>query len=330
MKPRTAVAFAVAGVALVAPLLFVAATPAVTAAGTGTVCVADVDDLGTVAGYSGEQLDHAATIITASTEFDVGLRGAQIGVMTAMEESTLQNLDYGDNARNPDGSIADSIGLFQQQSNWGSEAERMNPAVASRLFYQALVQINGWETLEPHDAAHAVQINDHAWRYAEHWEEAVEVVSALTSGEGCNTSGTVTADGWSKPTAGDPITSGYGWRTDPISGVTKFHNGIDFSGGCDAPIFAVASGHVSRVFTEAYGAWVIEIDHGGGYISWYVHMWSDGVLVDQGQLVEGGQQIGLQGSSGYSTGCHLHFEVRYNGENIDPGAWLAQHGVELP
>lgn len=330
MKKRHAlVGVAVAG-ALFLPVTVAAAAPAVFGGGGGgNVCVADVEDLGTVAGYSGEQLEHAATIITVSNEFELGLRGAQIGVMTAMEESTLQNLDYGDEAVNPDGSIADSLGLFQQQGFKGTLAQRMNPTEASRIFYTDLSNLGGWETMEPHIAAHEVQVNADANLYAAHWEEAVEVVAEITGGDDCGSSGTLTADGWSQPTAGDPITSPYGSRTDPISGVSVFHNGTDFSGGAGAPIYSVASGTVADVFQDSYGAWIIEIDHGSGYITWYVHMETEGVLVEKGATVEGGQLIGAQGSSGYSTGPHLHFEVKHNGENIDPVAWLRQHGVEI-
>lgn len=328
MKRGGIVAAGLAAVALVAPLGAVAMAPALFAqASTGAgVCVADVD--GPIAGFADEQLDNAAAIISAANEHDMGLRGAQIGVMTAIEESTLRNIAYGDGAINPDGTVADSIGLFQQQSSWGSVDERMDPATSASLFFARLATLPGWQGLAPEDAAHAIQVNDRADRYAEHWDDAVAIVAGLTGGASCATSGTLTADGWSAPT-GDPVTSEYGWRVDPISGGRKFHNGVDFSGGCGAPIYAVASGTVSDVFKDTYGAWIVEVDHGGGYATWYVHMEDAGVLVGIGDVVAGGQQIGLQGSSGYSTGCHLHFEAHFDGNPIDPVAWLAEHGVIL-
>lgn len=329
MKRGGVVAAGVAAIVLLAPLGGVAMMPALFAqASTGAgVCVSDVD--GAVAGYEGEQLDNAAAIISAANEYDMGLRGAQVGVMTAMEESTLQNIAYGDNAMNPNGMVADSIGLFQQQSSWGSVDERMDPATSAALFFARLATLPGWEGLAPEDAAHAIQVNDRADRYAEHWEDAVAVVAALTGGASCATSGTLTAEGWSLP-SNDAVSSTYGWRTDPLSGERKFHNGIDFSGGCGAPIYAVASGTVSDVFQDQYGANIIEIDHGGGYATWYVHMETAGVLVEEDQVIAGGQQIGQEGSTGYSTGCHLHFEAHLDDNPIDPGAWLAEHGVIVP
>lgn len=317
-------------VALLLPLGAVVLGPALFAqASTGNgLCVADPDS-SAVAGYEGAQLENAAAIVSAANEYDLGLRGAQVGVMTAMEESTLRNIAYGDGATNPDGSIADSVGLFQQQSSWGTIEQRMDPAASARLFFARLANLGGWETMAPEAAAHAIQVNDQPGRYAEHWSNAVEVVAALTSGAACSTSGTLSADGWSLP-AGDPISSPYGWRADPISGVRKFHNGIDFDGECGAPIYAMASGTVRGVFEDSYGANIIEVDHGGGYTTWYVHMDDAGVLVQEGQAVAGGQQIGAQGSSGYSTGCHVHFEAQLDGNAIDPGPLFAQQGLALP
>lgn len=300
-------------------------------ASPGAVCRIDAyaqQQLGDVAGYSGEQLEHAATIMNVAAQQGFGIRGQQIGVMTAMEESTLQNLAYGDDAVNPDGSIADSLGLFQQQSSWGSVEQRMNPAEASRLFYEALEQLEGWERLAPHDAAHAVQRNAAAWRYAEHWEEAIAVVHAVTDAGNCSST-IVGPGGWALPSAA-PITSHYGFRIDPISGVAKLHAGTDFSGGCGTPIYAAAAGTVSRIFTDVYDGWVIEIDHGGGITTWSVHSYANGIFVERGQAVAAGQQIAEEGSSGWSTGCHLHFEIHVDGTPVPTLPFLASMGVALP
>ena len=99
----------------------------------------------TVAGYGHEQLGNAAAVVTAGGTLGVPVRGQVIAVMTAMGESGLQVLDRGD-AVGPD-----SRGLFQQRDNgaWGSYTDRMDPVISSTNFYNALLQVEGWETLPP-------------------------------------------------------------------------------------------------------------------------------------------------------------------------------------
>jgi len=137
-----------------------------------------------IRGWSGEQLDNAATIIR--TAGDLGFRrdGQILGVMTAMGESSLRNIDYGDwetsGFTNPDGSRTTSIGLFQQQEWWGSVEQRMDPQTAATLFYDRLGRLPGWQELEPSHAIHRVQINTDRDYYARFQEDAAAVVDALS------------------------------------------------------------------------------------------------------------------------------------------------------
>ena len=137
-----------------------------------------------IAGYSGEQLTNAQAIIAAARAMNLGGNAQVIGVMTAMDESSLRNIDYGDwetsGWTNPDGSRTTSIGLFQQQDGWGSRADRLNPQKAATMFFQALIQVPGWDTLPPIIAAHRTQINADANDYQPYLEPATQVVSALT------------------------------------------------------------------------------------------------------------------------------------------------------
>jgi hypothetical protein len=112
-------------------------------------------------------------------------------VQTAIGESTLRNLTYGDGAINPDGSVADSIGLFQQQSNWGTVEERMDPPTAARLFFERLVNVPGWEQLEPSTAINSVQINADPYYYVPFWAASTEIVDYLAgaSSSACSVSG---------------------------------------------------------------------------------------------------------------------------------------------
>ena len=116
------------------------------------------------------------------------------------------------------------------------------------------------------------------------------------------------------------ISSSYGWRIHPISGERKFHTGTDIPAPTGTPVIAVADGVVTRASNMGgYGQAVI-IDHGSGVVTLYGH--NSALKVTAGQKVKGGTVIALVGSTGQSTGPHLHFEVRKNGEYTDPVKWL--------
>lgn len=118
------------------------------------------------------------------------------------------------------------------------------------------------------------------------------------------------------PTTGYNVTSQWGYRIHPIFGVQKFHSGIDIAVNSGEPIYAAASGTVvTAVYSSSYGNYVM-ISHGNGYYTLYAHMTN--YIVTTGQSVTQGQVIGYVGSTGWSTGPHLHYEVRVNGSTIDP------------
>lgn len=158
------------------------------AAGSGeTITVSDetVPDT-TVAGYGSDQLANAATIIRAGEDLNLSGRDQTIAVMTAAEESTLENIDYGDDIHgvtNPDGSLTTSIGLFQQQDHWGTEDERMDPHASATMFYEDMLELEGRDAMSPTEVAHEVQANAFPDAYADHWDEAVEIVEFLAGEE---------------------------------------------------------------------------------------------------------------------------------------------------
>ena len=323
----------IAGV--VAFLLLLASTPA--AAGicgpSGPGAVVDLASLpgGAVAGYSGKQLENAALIMNAGQSLGVNVKAQTIGVMTAMGESSLLVVDRGD-AAGPD-----SRGLFQQRANgaWGSYSDRMDPTISATNFFKALTRVDGWESLPPTIAAHRVQRNSDPYHYVRFWDPAVAVVGALagvavtgvsegTSDLACTgtTPGEVTAGGWTQPTTG-PVTSSYG----PRGG--RMHNGTDIAPPCDTPIYAASGGTVVRAGPSSGYGNLIAIDHGAGVVTRYAHMFPDGVLARVGEKVEAGRQIGLVGTYGDSTGCHLHFEVMIGGGFTNPAPFMADKGAPL-
>lgn len=117
------------------------------------------------------------------------------------------------------------------------------------------------------------------------------------------------------------VTSNFGNRTDPFLKRAAFHAGMDFRAGIGTPILAAASGTVTFAGNNGGYGKMVEIDHGNGFATRYAHMSQIAVAV--GQTISGGQRVGLAGSTGRSTGPHLHFEVRRGGSAIDPARFIA-------
>ena len=118
------------------------------------------------------------------------------------------------------------------------------------------------------------------------------------------------------------ITSSYGGRADPIRGGRAFHKGIDFEADVGDPVVAVADGVVSfSGMRSGYGN-TVEIDHGNGYVTRYAH--NSRLERKVGSLVRAGQEIAKAGSTGRSTGAHVHFEVWKNGAAVNPHKFLSQ------
>ena len=125
--------------------------------------------------------------------------------------------------------------------------------------------------------------------------------------------------------AGRPIKKGwmssrYGRRTDPFTGGVDWHPGVDFAAKENSDIIAVASGVVTWADDRYEYGKMVEINHGNGFITRYAHCKS--LLVKPGDIVKKGQTIGLVGSTGRSTGPHVHFEVHKNGRVVDPASYI--------
>lgn len=121
-------------------------------------------------------------------------------------------------------------------------------------------------------------------------------------------------DKW--PTDGGTISSNYGVRTGPIEGGYDWHPGLDIAVDFGTPVYATAAGTIEQAgWNGGYGRYV-RINHGNGYKTAYGHM--SGIAVAAGQRVIKGEIIGFVGSTGYSTGPHIHYEVLADGQNIDP------------
>jgi murein DD-endopeptidase MepM/ murein hydrolase activator NlpD len=244
------------------------------------------------------------------------------------------------------GSDHDSVNTFQQRwiAGWGSVAQLMDPVYAAEAFYRRLEAVSDWRAIPLTQAAQVVQVSAYGSAYAR-WEPLARELTAMlwpaAQATAAGTSGAaagvcpdlpVPVGSWIRPTAGT-VTSGYGSRGGTL------HAGVDIAGARDTPVYAAAGGTVVRaectsaycdrdgsLSVDGYGN-LVELDHGGGVSTRYAHL--SAYTATAGQRVSAGALLGFQGSTGNSTGVHLHLEVRLDGASVDPVPWLADRGVDL-
>lgn len=122
------------------------------------------------------------------------------------------------------------------------------------------------------------------------------------------------------PLPGSDVTSPFGFRSHPVTGIWSFHHGADFSGSFGDPVLAAADGIVRAIGRDPWLGLSISIEHRGGYETRYAHL--EQSIVAVGDEIAGGDIVGMIGSTGLSTGPHLHFEVRYRGDSRNPLLFL--------
>jgi murein DD-endopeptidase MepM/ murein hydrolase activator NlpD len=304
-----------------------------------------------VGGPSEQPVRNAAIVISVGPDMDVPPRGWVVGIATALQESRLSNLPHLGNRNDHD-----SIGLFQQRPSqgWGTLQQLSDPAYQSRKFFEKLVSVTSWEDLPLTVAAQRVQVSAYPNAYAKHEPLASRTVDALTGGGSravggelalrCAAAGEIAASGWTAPLTGG-LTSGF--RTASRPG----HNGVDIAVRKGTPVRASAAGVVlvatcnAHVGASSYscnrdgGVWVqgcgwyVDIIHADDVITRYCHLQVK-PRVRFGEQVDAGQVIGFSGSSGNSSGPHLHFEVHLNGDSsgagaVDPVPFMQRVGAAL-
>jgi len=317
-----------------------------------------------LASLDADQTSNARTIVqvasalSASRGFspDQTRRAAVIGILTALQESTLRNLGHGDR---------DSLGLFQQRAAWAGATERTTPSASAAMFYAGghggqpgLFSIPGWDSMPLWTAAQSVQVSAFPMAYAK-WQRTAQAVVVSLLGDGRQTlagpggrrpspsATTLTLPrslcvgavgavaqpgahrGWVLPLPPGSYTptSPFGWRVHPILHDWRLHTGQDLGAAEGTPVYAVAAGTVVAAGpNEGYGNQVV-LDHAGGVQSAYDHLAV--ILVPPGAHLRAGQMVGRVGSTGLSTAPHLHVEIRLAGRPVDPVPFLRVHGVDL-
>ena len=140
--------------------------------------------------------------------------------------------------------------------------------------------------------------------------------------------GAISSKGWARPAAGY-ISSGFGWRVHPIYHSVMFHSGTDLAAGCGVPIYAARGGQIIYAAPlGTYGNFIL-INHGGGISTGYAHIANGKTFVKIGEQVSTGTHIADVGTTGGSTGCHLHFEVRENGKATDAVPYMRRMEITL-
>ena len=220
--------------------------------------------------------------------------------------------------------IRDEVAVKRQEAaeNLERKQDLARSAREKRRAVQALVDEHRVARQEAHDAKR------HELRILQEMERERDRVSDLLTAvrmAALATTSTASGSGFlSHPTPGAYVTSPYGMRRHPILGYVKLHDGIDFGAGCGTPILAPANGKVvAQYYNSGYGNRVI-IAHGvvnGRPLATSINHLS-AYSTSQGETVTRGEVIGYVGSTGYSTGCHLHFMVFENGQTVDPAGWL--------
>lgn len=315
---------------------------------------AQADEAASAAAVSGEQAGRLAAMLARSGNSDVSLSlfldgpGSsdllnQLGSMSKLTERMSLIYDSAAADRNAATALTDQANIAQQ--TLGALAETAETALAEAMEASIRVETklaDQQEIAGTLQAQLAVLMEDRAATEAdfvvgENIRRAAEAAAAKARADQAaaasaasrpsGSSGTPNRQGWTLPVSGW-ISSAYGARPNkPVAGVGAFHYGTDIAAGCGQNVYAASAGTVVYSgWLGSYGNWVL-IDHGDGTQTGYAH--NSSLLVSRGQQVSTGAAVALVGTTGASSGCHVHFETRVNGARVNPQPFMNDRGVTL-
>lgn len=248
-----------------------------------------------------KELGEAADAVADAKE-DLALEKAELEVTKAELDETQKELDA--KREEADAVIKELIAKGEEIEGLKEELEGEDQML--------LAQIAAME--KEYTAAKAAE-------YAAYMATYTTVPPATSATGGGTTSAPVGSSNWLRPCSYVKVSSPFGPRTSPTAGASTYHQGIDLAGSAGSPIYASRTGRVTLATYSKSAGYYVSINHGDGYSSIYMHMTN--YVVSAGQTVSAGQLIGYMGSTGISTGNHLHFGIALNGAYVNPASYLS-------
>lgn len=279
-----------------------------------------------------KQLQNASQVLATARTLNISEEGLTVMLITALQESKFwlyANGTVPDSLNYPHdqvGSDHDSVNVFQQRANWGSVEDRMDLSYATKAFFggptgpnggspAGLLDKAGWEDMDPGEAAQAVQVSAFPDAYEQWVPAAKTLLDALGGGSSSCTGGSATGTVVMPLDTPFNMTSDFGPRDSPTAGASTWHAAIDLQNWpnpCGKPVYAMMDGTVtenSRLY--------LSVQHADGFVISYLHTYKSERMVGVGATVVAGQQIGLVGNEGPSTGCHLDVRINVT-DNTNP------------
>jgi len=200
-------------------------------------------------------------------------------------------------------------------------------ATADRLLVDLIAAGEKFEELMDQSEDEQSKLMEEIAKKEEEYEDAkyqewlATSVPDPTFAGGAGTGQTIGNATWLVPISYTRMTSPFGMRWHPVYGGYKMHYGVDLAAPSGTPIGATRAGVVTKAYYSSSGGYTVEIDHQDGFVSQYLHQTH--YIVSVGDYVSAGQIIGYVGSTGTSTGPHLHFSIKYNGEHVNPANYIS-------
>jgi murein DD-endopeptidase MepM/ murein hydrolase activator NlpD len=281
--------------------------------------------------YKARRLVHARPLTAASCLLAIGLIAglagrsamgmAQVSLLQTKAErqdAELEQVRRG--AQQEINAMAARLGELQAQANrlnaLGDRLTRMGQLQDGEFDFEEPVGVGGNDAVYDMSPAELDQGVTQLERQFAASGQQLSVLEALLFNRELDKNATPSR----MPIANSYITSGFGGRADPFGGGGQYHKGIDFKASVGDPVLAVADGVVSFAGIKGGYGNVVDVDHGNGYVTRYAH--NSRLVVKAGDLVRVGQEVAKAGSTGRSTGAHVHFEVWENGRVVNPRKFL--------